>query len=144
MEYNGLISAIPQSWKRAVKKMTIPQQAVSSQEQPFLNCSNRLLALSIAQNRDVYWELVSRKITRPICALKWCTRYDIEVEDWKILYKFYVEIKDTKLKAFQFKILNNLLPYNLYLSRIGKSKTIKCTHGSGYLSRDKFAVDISI
>jgi hypothetical protein len=126
MDYNSLKSAIPQVWKRALKTMKIPQQAISSNEQPYLNCNNRLLALNITLNRDVYWELVSKKTTRPICALKWCTRYNIEIEDWKSLYKFYGEIKDAKLKAFQFKILNNLLPCNLYLSRIGKSDTNKC------------------
>jgi hypothetical protein len=78
-------------------------------------------------NRDIYWELVSRKMTRPICALKWCTKYEIGDEAWKTIYKQYSIIKDTKLKAFQFKVLNNLLPCNLYLARIGKCKSIKCT-----------------
>jgi hypothetical protein len=30
------------------------------------------------------------------------------------------------MKAFQFKVLNNLIPCNLYLKRIGKSDTDKC------------------
>jgi hypothetical protein len=37
-----------------------------------------------------------------------------------------VEIKETKLKAFQYKILYFLIPCNLYLRRIGKSATDKC------------------
>jgi hypothetical protein len=127
MEYNSLKAAIPQTWKRAVKEMKIPVIAISSQEEPFLYCSNRLLALSIAINKDVYWEFVSRKITRPICALMWCTRYNIKIDEWKSIYKFYADIRDTRMKAFQFKILNNLVPCNLYLSRIGKSDTNKCT-----------------
>jgi hypothetical protein len=86
-----------------------------------------LLALSIAINRDVYWDFVSKKITRPVCALMWCNRYEIDIEEWKGIYKFYAEIKGTRMKAFQFKILNNLLPCNLYLSRIGRSDTNKCT-----------------
>jgi hypothetical protein len=127
MEYNSLKAAIPQTWKRAVKEMKIPGIAISSEEEPFLYCSNRLLALSIAKNKDVYWEFVSRKTTRPICALMWSTRYNIKIDEWKSIYKFYADIKDTRMKAFQFKILNNLVPCNLYLSRIGKSDTNKCT-----------------
>jgi hypothetical protein len=127
MEYNSLKAAIPQSWKRSVKEMKIQERAISSQEQPFLYCNKRLLALSITTNKDVYWEFVSRKITRPVCALMWCNRYNINIEEWKSIYKFYAEIKDTKMKAFQFKTLNNLIPCNLYLSRIGKSDTNKCT-----------------
>jgi hypothetical protein len=128
MAYNSLIAAIPQAWKRTVKKMKIPYSAISSMEQPFLNCKNRLIALSVATNRDVYWELVRKKQTRPICADKWGTRYDIEMEDegWKVIYKRYSSIKDARLKAFQFKVLNNLIPCNLYLKRIGKSDTDKC------------------
>jgi hypothetical protein len=46
--------------------------------------------------------------------------------DWKSIYKNYAMIKDTKIKAFQYKILNNLIPCNLYLKRIGKSDTDLC------------------
>jgi Fe2+ transport system protein FeoA len=70
MEYNGLISAIPRSWKETVKGMKIPQIAISNQEHPFINCNNRLLALGIVTNKDVYWELVTRKQTMPIYVLQ--------------------------------------------------------------------------
>jgi Fe2+ transport system protein FeoA len=70
MEYNGLITAIPASWKRAVKKMRIPEQAISNQEQPYVTCNNRLMALGIVTNKDVYWELVTKKQIKPNCADK--------------------------------------------------------------------------
>jgi exonuclease III len=128
MAYNSLISAIPQAWKKAVKKMRIPQNAISNTEQPFLNCNNRLVALSVATNRDVYWVLVRKKQTIPICAAKWATKYNVEManDGWKAIYKTYSGLKDTRMKAFQFKVLNNLIPCNLYLKRIGKSDTDKC------------------
>ena len=50
----------------------------------------------------------------------------MENEDWKLIFKMYAAIKDTRTKAFQYKVLNNLLPCNLYLKRIGKSDTDKC------------------
>ena len=130
MAYNSLISAIPQVWKRALKKMKIPHNAISSAEQPFLSCNNGLIALSIATNRDVYWVLVKKKQTRPICADKWAARYEVAMADngWKVIYKSYSVIKDTRMKAFQFKVLNNLIPCNLYLKRIGKSETDKCPY----------------
>jgi hypothetical protein len=126
MEYNSLIAAIPGLWKRAVKKMKIPAQAISSLEQPFLTCNNRLMALGIITNKDVYWELVTKKKTKPICADKWCTAFNIDKAEWKTIYKTFALIKDTKIKAFQYKILNNLIPCNLYLNRIGKSDTDRC------------------
>jgi hypothetical protein len=128
MEYNSLKSAIPILWKKALKDMKIPEQAISNEEQPFLTCRSMLLALSVVQNRDIYWEFISKKMTKPICAMKWCDRYHIKIDDWKEIYILYKEIKDTKIKAFQFKILNNLLPCNLYLSKIGKSETNRCSY----------------
>jgi hypothetical protein len=109
-----------------VKGMKIPEQAVSNQEQPFIGCNGRLLALGVATNRDVYWKLITKKRTQPVCAGSWCTRYSIDMEDWKLVFKYYATIIDTRMKAFQFKILNNLVPCNLYLKRIGKSDTNKC------------------
>jgi hypothetical protein len=44
------------------------------------------------------------------------------------IYKTYAELKETKLKAFQYKILNNLIPCNLYLKRIGKSLVNTCAY----------------
>ena len=127
MDYNSLLDAIPAAWKRALKKMKIPTQAISNQEQPYLTCSNRLLALGIISNRDIYWEMIAKKKIKPICVNKWCTTFNIEAEDWKSIFKLYANIKDTRTKTFQFKILNSLLPCNLYLKRIGKSDTDKCT-----------------
>ena len=126
LDYNALISVIPRQWKLTVKSMKIPKEAISNQEQPFIMCNNRLLALSIVTNRDVYWKLVTNKKIKPICATAWSNRYDIEANSWKDAFRYFATIKDTRMKAFQFKILNNLLPCNLYLKRIGKSDTDKC------------------
>ena len=52
MEYNGLITAIPTWWKRAVKKMIIPTHAVSHNEQSFIKCNDRLMALGIVTNSN--------------------------------------------------------------------------------------------
>ena len=126
MDYNSLITSIPVKWKRILKKMRIPVQAISNKEQPYLVCSGRLTALGILTNKDVYWELVRKKQTVPICIHKWCNLFNISTEEWKIIFKPYMAIKEVRTKAFQFKVLNNLLPCNLYLKRIGKSDTDKC------------------
>jgi hypothetical protein len=106
--------------------MKIPKNAISGEEQPFLECCNRILALIIIRNCVVYWEFVRKKQIRPNCVLKWCERYGIEVENWKIIFRFYASIKDSRLKAFQYKVLNSLIPCNLYLSKIGRSNSNTC------------------
>jgi hypothetical protein len=106
--------------------MRIPKEAISNKEQLFLSCNKRTLALGITKNRDVYWEFVTRKQIKPIAAHKWCTEFDIPEDDWLSVFKTYAGLKDAKLKAFQFKILNNLIPCNLYLKRIGRSEVDTC------------------
>jgi hypothetical protein len=126
MKYNGLKSAIPDKWKRCVKTMKIKKDVISNLEQPFVMCNSRLLALGIATNKDIYWELVTKKQIKPIVAQKWCERYDIAEEEWKKVFKNMVVLKDSKMKAFQYKILNNIIPCNFYLKKIGRSDTDKC------------------
>ena len=43
-----------------------------------------------------------------------------------MVFKTFSELNDTKLKAFQFRILYNLIPCNLYLQRIGRSLVNTC------------------
>ena len=105
MMYNCLKAAIPGKWKRCVKEMRIPTQAISTLEQPFIKCNNRLLALNIVTNKDVYWELVTMKQVRPVVAYNWCDRYEIPEDEWKSIFKNFVNLKESKMKSFQFKIL---------------------------------------
>ena len=60
----------------------------------------------------------NKKQTKPIAALKWCEEYNIPDEDWTTIYKRLTDEKDSKMKAFQYKIINNLIPCTLYLKRI--------------------------
>jgi hypothetical protein len=106
--------------------MKVPMQAISNKEKPFIQCKNGPLALSVAVNKDIYWFFVSKKVTEPIAVNKWCTELGIDKADWTNIYKTYATLQDTKLKSFQFKIINNILPCNLYLNRIKRSDTDKC------------------
>jgi hypothetical protein len=126
MEFNALKLAIPTQWKKSLKSMRIPKQTISNEESLFIKCNKRNLALSVAVNKDVYWDLITKKQTEPIVTHKWCTRFNMNHDDWTEIFKVYAGIKESKLKAFQFKVLYNLLPSNLYLSRIGKSDSDKC------------------
>jgi hypothetical protein len=126
MQYNSLVSTIPQNWKRCVKTMRIPSEAISNKEQLYVSCRSRILALGITTNKDIYWEFVTRKQEQPIVANKWCTEFDIPEDEWLCVFKTFAELKDTKLKAFQYKILNNIIPCNLYLKRIGRSDVDTC------------------
>ena len=51
---------------------------------------------------------------------------NIDEEKWKIIFNTTLIIKDTKIRTFQYKVLYNIIPCNLYLYRIKKSDSNKC------------------
>ena len=66
MEYNALKSAIPASWRKETKNMKITKQAISNKKSSYVTCNDRTLALNVAENKDVYWDFVTKKITKSI------------------------------------------------------------------------------
>ena len=105
MEYNRLIYAIPQSWKRSLRTMRIPKEAISNQEQLFIICNNKTLALGITKNRDVYWELVSKKQIKPIVAHKWCTALNIPEDNWMSVFLNVCRSERYKIKGIPIQNL---------------------------------------
>jgi hypothetical protein len=75
---------------------------------------------------------VKNKQIEPIILCTWENQLDIEREHWPEIFNISKCVRDTKIKTFQYKILYNLIPCNLYLKRIKKSETNKC-HFCGIL-----------
>jgi hypothetical protein len=78
------------------------------------------------KNKELYWSLVKKKQIKPIFMEKLQQELAIKEEEWEIIFKIPWCISNTKIRAFQYKLLFNLLPCNLYLSRIKRSDTDKC------------------
>ena len=74
----------------------------------------------------MYWIFIKNKQEEAIIKLKLTQRYHLQAEEWEEVFKMSSVVRDTKLQAFQYKILFNLIPCNLYLNRINKSDTDKC------------------
>jgi hypothetical protein len=50
----------------------------------------------------------------------------IKEDEWEFIFTIPSVILNTKIRAFQYKLLFNLLPCNQYLARIKKSDTDRC------------------
>jgi hypothetical protein len=77
-------------------------------------------------NREMYWILVRKIQMKPIFTDKLEQELGIREDEWKTIFKIPSCITHTKIRTFQFKLLFNLIPCNLYLNRIKKSETNKC------------------
>jgi hypothetical protein len=106
--------------------MKITQEAVSFQEALNLKIQNRVVNIANLTNKDLYWIFIRNIQEKPIITQSLWHNIQITEEQWKDIFTIPAVIRDTKIKAFHYKMLYNLLPCNLYLKRIKKSETDKC------------------
>jgi hypothetical protein len=126
LKYNALKDAIPLNWRKKLKTMQVPIEAISFEEQLNLKINNIPKNINTITNKDLYWILIRKKKEKAIVIDSLGKTYNIEEETWKIIFKIPHILKDTKIRAFQYKLLFNLIPCNLYLLRIQRSDTDKC------------------
>ena len=109
--YNGLIGAIPASWKHNI---------ITEEGGP--NFKEELLDRLVSQtgvSQWVYRKLISKIMVPPTALIKW--NYDFSTDDWsKIFCNASHSVKDAKLHYFQFRFLHRILGTNhrLFIMKI--------------------------
>jgi hypothetical protein len=126
LRYNVLKDVIPLMWRKKLKTMKVPEQAISFNEEVHLSINKAAKSIRKITNKDLYWLLVQNIQVKPIIVDSTGISFNIEEEKWKIIFKTMLIIKDTKIRTFQYKILYNIIPCNLYLNRIRKNDSNKC------------------
>jgi hypothetical protein len=77
-------------------------------------------------NKEIYWIFINeKKIPPKITQCNW-NKFNLTQDEWKEIFCVPAIIRDTKIRTFQYKLLFNLLPCNLYLNRIKRSDTNTC------------------
>jgi exonuclease III len=124
--YNKLKDAIPSRWRKIVKTMKVNSESINFKEQIHLNINTRPKHLNLVKNKDIYWLLVNKIKEKPIIIEKYKNELGIEENRWKQIFTIPRVLRDTKIRAFQYKLLYKLTPCNNYLKQIKKSDTDKC------------------
>jgi hypothetical protein len=124
--YNALKDVIPTEWRKEIKLMTVPRDAVSFKESIYIKIGKNDKSLTKITNKDLYWILVRKKQIKPIFMDKLQQELGIAEDEWETILKMPKCITHTKIQTFQYKLLFNLLPCNLYLNRIQKCDSNKC------------------
>jgi hypothetical protein len=128
MQYNQLKDAIPKEWREKIKTMKVPRNVFEHEEELYMLINKQHMPLTLITNKDVYWKLV-KKIQLPhITKEKWENELNLNSKDWTYYFQNIKIIRDTKIRSFQYKLIFNLVPCNLYLYRIGKSNTFNCNY----------------
>jgi hypothetical protein len=124
-----LKQSIPQEWRKKLKTMRVPMETISFEEQITLPINKINKPIQLIKNRDFYWALIRNFQEKPIVLDRILNDLNIvNKEDYKWGKIFLVNkaVRDTKLRAFQYKILFNLIPCKVYLKKIKKSDTHNC------------------
>ena len=126
MKFNMIKSAIPMKWKGLLRKVRVPEQAISSEENPHVMIKESMVDLSLLTNKLVYWSIIERKKISPVVCAKWEQALAINKDEWTKIFLNMLVVRETKLRTFQYKVIYNLIPCGLYLNRIGRADSDKC------------------
>lgn len=119
--YWGLISAIPQWWKRSGCHSTDVMNNNNIMH------FNAIRASSISQH--IYKMYLHRLSKVPTAREKWsCSFKDLTKKDWDRFFKIpYYTVLDAKLQYFQFKFLHRIIATNKLLALMGINDTEVCS-----------------
>jgi hypothetical protein len=127
LKYNALKEGIPSSWRKMVKTQEIEDEEINFVEDPiFVRIGKVKKIVNTVTNKDIYWVFIENIRQKAIFIDKLNSILDLEDNDWEDIFKMPKVVRNSKIRAFQYKILFNLIPCNLYLYRITKSDTDKC------------------
>jgi hypothetical protein len=126
MKYNTLKDAIPTAWRKILKNTKVAETAISFTEQIHLTIGKSQIPLSKLTNKDVYKVLVNEIRIKAITLDRLKIKYKLDEKQCQEMFLISRVIRNTKIWAFQYKILLNLIPCNKYLNRIQRSDTNKC------------------
>jgi hypothetical protein len=126
LKYSQLKDAIPITWRKRLKTIKIPQEAISFNQIITLKIKKKYIPITKVTNKDIYWIFINKIKINPVTKEKLEEITGTVGEEWKEIFKIPLAIRDTKKKTFQYKILFNLIPCNLYLHRIKRSDTNLC------------------
>jgi hypothetical protein len=118
LRYNALKDAIPMGWRRLLKREKIDPNVTSFDDDIKMKVGKQGKKLKNITNKDLYWILISKKLKKPNFNVKLQAELGIVEEEWEDIFKIPGCISNTKIRAFQYKLLFGLLPCNLYLNRI--------------------------
>ena len=133
LEYYGLSKAIPNHWLRLIKSKNILEHQNSTKSNHItLTVNKRMKPLSLIQSREIYWELMSRKVEQPSSLHVWLDLFPfLESSNWdEIFERNFLITKEPALQSFQYKVINRIINcrYNLFKWKIIDSPL--CTYCS--------------
>lgn len=123
LNYFSIKNAIPKYWYNECNKLTVTTIQKAPRNIQDLTKMNKI-------SKVIYVELRNKIFTKPTSITKWEAELEIVIDQdmWNMSCNaIYINMFSTKLRTFQFKILNRILPNNINLNKMGIKDSSKCT-----------------
>ena len=128
LPWYGVIQSIPANWKIIILKRNTPEQQSNIDKIKhfssgiFINGSF-ITALNL-NSKIVYQQYIKKLFKVPTARLYFSQKHNVRDECWPTIYTLASKLTiDSKMRIFQYKILNNILYFNkaLYQMKIADS-----------------------
>ena len=124
----SVIDAIPAEWLESLRTSApiIGNEPFNLHYESKLSFNGKCVLLETVFSKPVYKELQNRIITPPTTQLNFNIVFINDYLEWKEIYSlpFHTSL-DTKLRKFQYTLLNRCLVTNSFLSKINPNWVLK-------------------
>ena len=125
-KFTQISHAIPKKWKQILRENGAKTCVIYLDHHLIKN--NLLLSLEKLTSKELYSILISKKTSIPTSQQYFNSLFPDSNLDWKLIYLLPREIsRSTSCRAFQYKILKNVLYLNKMLFRFGKTPSPLCS-----------------
>ena len=125
----SIVNSIPSEWRALAKTSTNLSSNVPIPSTPTIKTDNgNLTPFSDVSSRQVYQFFLERKQIPPTAKQKLQDKYSDTIVDWEKVFSLAFNVTlESKLREFQYKILNCILYTNEKLFRLGLTDSPCCT-----------------
>ena len=124
----GIVNAIPGEWRSIIKENTFTDPHPFNENTFLLPVKGDIVDLLSTSSKTLYKGFCSHKATTPTAQARLNTEYPNLSVEWKKIYSLsFNATLDTKLRVFQYKILNRILYTNSKLFAFSIVDSPLCT-----------------
>jgi hypothetical protein len=97
LKYNTLKDAIPHMWRKTLKQMKIPTEAIDFNETTCLKINTKIKQISNIKNKELYWIFIHNIQVKPIICEKTWNKFNLTTFEWKYIFTTPKVIRNTKI-----------------------------------------------
>ena len=126
-QYRQIIHALPQHWKETIKQFPGNLNNLYIQDHHLIKCNTNYNFEKLS-SKELYQMQLCLKYDKATCQSYHENNFDDYDLNWKLIYRIpRIDTLETKIRIFQYKLLNNVLYLNEKLFQFGIISQSKCS-----------------